>query len=88
MSVPAGLGVERREGLGGGRQVRGRGGWGAAGLTPAPTPGRCSGPGELVGREAGFLNEGAGALGRSREEMATQGGAEVPGPLIVTLSQR
>lgn len=53
-----------------------RGWWG---LAPPPTPGWCPGPGQLAGREAGFLNEGAatqsrglGAVGSRGEETAKQ----------------
>lgn len=58
MSVTADLGEEERRGGVEGRGEEGGGG-GTAGLTSPPTPGWCHGPGQLVGREAIFLNEGA-----------------------------
>lgn len=43
----------------GGAGWGGEAGGGAGGCTPLPTPGWCPGPGQPVGRAAGFLNEGA-----------------------------
>ena len=72
---------ERKKGWGGGGEGGGgRTSWrGFGGLVPLPTPGWCPGLGELAGREASFLNEGAatqsrglGAVGRRGEETAKQ----------------